>query len=99
MDELLEEWYRSASSPSEGSAAAEAGGRATLSSLRSGQPDHSFLLESSNKASIFLEPGAVDSSGALRPGLDAKQAVRKVAHGIHMPEGSVRDFVHSPKVA
>lgn len=114
MDGLLAEWARSHSSDassvrtaggktSSGMAAADSGndtqGRATLSSLRTGKPDHSFLLESANKASFFLEPGAVDSRGSLLPGVDPRYAVRKVAHGLHLLEGAVRTFVRSPKIA
>jgi len=62
-------------------------------------PDHSFMLNSATKASFFLEPGALDGNGALQPGMSKRQAVRKVAHGIHLFEGPWRDFVQSPKVA
>lgn len=76
------------------------GGLAALLSLRNDATDHSFLFESSARASIFPEPAAIDpETGGLKAGIDKRQAVRKVAHGVHMLEGSkFQDFVRSPKL-
>jgi phytanoyl-CoA hydroxylase len=77
--------------------------RASLS-LRNGaadgESDHLFLLDSATKASFFVEPGAVDAdAGTLRPGVSKRQAVRKVAHGLHLLPGAFQDFSTSAKVA
>lgn len=104
MESMLEEWALSIQSQSSSAGdpnttTSSAGGAAALSSLRTGRPDHSFLLESANKASVFLEHGVVDAGGALPTGMKARQAVRKVAHGLHLPQGAIRDFVRTPKIA
>lgn len=63
-------------------------------------PDHSFMLESATKASVFVEPRAVDlEAGMLRPGISKRHAVRKVGHALHLAPGPFRDFSTSPKVA
>jgi len=63
--------------------------------------DYSFLLESATKGSFFLEPEALDlqSDGLLRPNISKRQAVRKVAHGLHMMKGPFQDYVQSHKLA
>lgn len=59
-----------------------------------------FFLNSATKASIFVEPGAVDAdAGTLRPGVSKRQAVRKVAHALHLSPGPFRDFSISAKVS
>jgi len=80
----------SSSSSSSSSAAAPAGAE---------ERNHSFMLDSATKASLFLEAGAVNADGSLPEGADKRGAVRKVAHGLHLVPGPWRDFVHSPKVA
>lgn len=98
MGKMIDAWEL----PAEGSDAMAAF-RASLS-LRSGgddgEKDHSFFLDSATKASVFVEPGAVDlTSGTLRPGVDKRLVVRKVAHGLHLVPGPFRNFSTSPKVA
>lgn len=111
MDQLLTDWatVESADADTSGASAEDPLGlprRAALSSLRAPRfspreerPNHSFLLESATRTSFFLEPRALDAEGRLRPGLSTRQAVRKVAHGLHLVEGPVRDFVLSVKAA
>lgn len=93
ISELLDAWDVE-------EAVRERGGLAALLSLRSDATDHSFLFDSSAQASIFPEPAAIDpETGGLRAGVDKRQAVRKVAHGVHMLEGSrFQDFVRLPKL-
>jgi len=96
MAKMIDTWEL----PAEGSPAMAAF-RASLS-LRSadGDVDHSFFLDSASKASVFVEPGAVDiETGTLRPGVSKRLAVRKVAHGLHRSPGPFQDFSTSPKVA
>lgn len=62
--------------------------------------DHSFLLDSATNSSVFPEPSAVDpDTGQLRTGLTKRQAVRKLAHGLHLQPGPFQDFVFSAKLA
>lgn len=64
------------------------------------EADHAFLLDSATRASVFLEPGAVDpDSGTLVPGIPTKRAVRKVGHGLHLTDGPFKDFASSPKMS
>lgn len=107
MDQMLDDWAQTlpgshrALDQEQDDKLGSRGGTA-LSSLRSSSsrgPDHSFFLDSATKASFFLEPGAVDAEGALLPNVSRRQAVRKVAHGLHFAPSPVRHFVRSPKIA
>lgn len=61
--------------------------------------DHTFFIDSATKASVFVEPGAVDvEAGTLHPGVSKRQAVRKVGHAVHLSPGAFRDFSTSAKV-
>jgi len=81
------------------------GNGASVSPLRShdadAEQDYSFLFESATKGSFFLEPDAsiLQSAGLLRPNISKRQAVRKVAHGLHMVKGPFQDYVQSHKLA
>lgn len=94
VSELLDAWDVE-------EAVRQRGGLAALLSLRNDASNHSFLFDSSAQASIFPEPAAIDpQTGGLKAGLHKRHAVRKVAHGVHMLEGSkFQDFVRWPKLA
>mmetsp|Transcript_49091 Transcript_49091/g.116856 ORF Transcript_49091/g.116856 Transcript_49091/m.116856 type:complete len:321 (-) Transcript_49091:8-970(-) len=69
-------------------------------SLRRNATDHSFLLNSSTQASIFVEAAALDEmSTAPRLTLPKRHAVRKVGHGIHFVSEVIARFVTSEAVA
>jgi len=95
IDDMIEAWEL----PARGSSAFNAS-LALRRNSSDKEVDHSFLLDSASKATFFVEPGAVDAdAGILRPNISKRQAVRKVAHALHLTPGPFHDFSTSAKVA
>merc|ERR1712224_644933 len=98
MDEMIEAWELPVRGES-GKSAIQAS-LALRSNSTLDEVDHSFMLESATKASIFVELGAVDAdAGTLRSGVTKKYAVRKVAHALHLSPGPFMEFSTSSKVS
>eukprot|EP01064_Diplonema_japonicum_P038778 TRINITY_DN950_c2_g1_i2.p1 TRINITY_DN950_c2_g1~~TRINITY_DN950_c2_g1_i2.p1 ORF type:complete len:345 (+),score=50.82 TRINITY_DN950_c2_g1_i2:98-1036(+) len=85
MDELLESWDPAESLDSEFQVADDA------------HVSNSYFVESADKIRFFLEPGAV-SKGVLKPGIDKKETVHKVGHGLHIMDPVFKAYSASNKV-
>lgn len=56
------------------------------------------FLDSADRISFFLEKGATDDKGALKPGLSKARSLNKVGHGLHVVDDVFKEYSHSDKV-
>merc|ERR1719161_1377625 len=54
------------------------------------QGSSDYFLDSADRIHFFLEKGATDEDGGLRPGLRKERALNKVGHGLHVVDDVFR---------
>ena len=56
-------------------------------------------MDSASRIHFFLEPGAADETGALKPDQSKELGINKVGHGLHLADPAFRKYAQSVKVA